>query len=110
MDLFNFFKFKKKEKEEKYEKILSQRESIKQSLKQTFIQLGFNNEQMQELFVIIDDSQNRIEELKKKLLDNNSGEFQEQIIKEIEEISKQMQVDLKTRTDEILFRIRNIKC
>lgn len=101
------------DKQKEPDKICSERDKIKQQLKSTYVNLGFNDNEIKELFKIIDYSQNKIENLKKQLIgsniDNDPKELQGKIIEEINQISSQMIEDLKTKTDEIKEKIRKRK-
>ncbi|MFH0703171.1 MAG: hypothetical protein V2B14_06520 [bacterium] len=104
----DFFKKLKKQKNTPNE-ILSEREKIKKDIKKTLKKLGLNDKEIKETLEIVDKAQNKIETLKKQLIGTNINqdptEIQEKIMVQIQQISNQMQIDLKKKVQEILNKI-----
>jgi len=95
-----------KKTQNEYNKAASERDKIKQELLSLFVNLGFSENQIGELFRIIDAAQDKIEDLKKELIGSNINkdprELQNKIFGEIKQVSSQMNMDLKYKTDEII--------
>ena len=95
-----------KNKQNELEKVQSERDDIKNELNLIYKDLGFSSKDINELFKIIDSAHDKIENLKKQLIgsniNNNPKEIQARIVKEINQLSTLMQVDLKAKTHEIM--------
>ena len=89
-----------KNKQNELEKVQSERDDL------IYKDLGFSSKDINELFKIIDSAHDKIENLKKQLIgsniNNNPKEIQARIVKEINQLSTLMQVDLKAKTHEIM--------
>ena len=90
------------------EKTKSERVMIKQQLSGIYNSLGFGETEKKLLFKIIDNAQDKIEKLKEMLIgtniDNDPAEITEKTLIEINQITEQMMIDLKAKTNELRAR------
>ena len=98
--------------ESKTEKILEERSEIKLQMENNLRKLNFTTMEINQVLNLITVAERKIEKLKRGLIGSNINNdnplpLQEKTLEEIREIQKQLQIDIKSKVEEI--RQRKIK-
>jgi chromosome segregation ATPase len=109
MGLIDFLKSLFKKEEKSYKEICKDRSNLKQEIKETLRGLNFSEAEVDEVLSIVDSSEKEIELLKYKLTSlcsqfENPMEEVNKIREQISQETKNMEVNLKSKVQEIKAR------
>lgn len=106
MGFFDLFFGEKKEEENKTQQIADERKKIREEMRQNLTKIGFTEEEIQEVFKIINLAEYNIDLAKKSLIGTNINNLDptaimDETTEKIRNLQQQMAIDIKAKIQEI---------